>query len=461
RACARRRRRCPSARAPPAGPRTPPACADAGRARSVPPRRRRKRPRSGGFRGEGSSRPDFAEPRNAGRHQARAGRFVLVRIPRVHLKNSTRNAPWPASAQRPLQGFLDDGFGTHAVLVDGVGQALHLSRLVTQRGQCGARLGQCADRRGRSAGQRDLPHPGLVAHLQHQALGGLLADAGDLHQAAALAGADHAPVILDADAGQHRQRHLGADAGNPDQIAEQALLRQGGEAEQQLRVLAHHQVGVQHHGLAHRRQAEEGRHRRFDLVADAMYVEQQQRRLLVQQGAAETADHDFTPPRVTAATWARVQRPLLPLPAAARSAAVPRSWAWHSATASASAASAGGASRSLSSALIMCCTWAFSARPWPTTADLTWAGAYSARLRPAPASAQIAAPRAWPSTMALETLRLTNTDSTAASCGAYSRIRAPSSLRICSSRSVRAPSPQRIWPCASQRWRGPSISITP
>ena len=72
-------------------------------------------------------------------------------------------------------------------------------------------------------------------------------------------------------------------------------------------------------------------------------------------------------------------------------------WRWVTATARASAASARGLRRRPGSPATIWATWAFSARPPPTTARFTRAGGYSAIGSPARAQTSSATPRAWPS----------------------------------------------------------------
>ena len=59
---------------------------------------------------------------------------------------------------------------------------------------------------------------------------------------------------FDADAGEDRQRDLGADARNLEQVAEQRALFLRAEAVEDVRVLAHHQVREQAHVAARRGQ---------------------------------------------------------------------------------------------------------------------------------------------------------------------------------------------------------------
>ena len=95
----------------------------------------------------------------------------------------------------------------------------------------------------------------------------------------------------DRQAREHRERGARADAGDLQQLPERAPLVVGAEAEEQVRVLAHDEVREQRHALAGRRQVVERAHRHVDLVGDALHVEQELRRILLEQGAGEAADH--------------------------------------------------------------------------------------------------------------------------------------------------------------------------
>src|SRR5690606_10006801 len=126
----------------------------------------------------------------------------------------------------------------------------------------------------------------------------------------------------------------------------------------------------------------EGRHRRLELVTDAADVEHQPRRLLRDEDALQATDHRR-----------RLQAPRgIPT-----RSTLDRVCACASAIASASAASACSLPGRSSSRPTMCCTCAFSPAPVPTTACFTSRAAYSVTPRPWCTTAQIAAPRAWPS----------------------------------------------------------------
>ena len=121
-------------------------------------------------------------------------------------------------------------------------------------------------------------------------------------------------------------------------------LRLGGEAVQQMRILAHQQMGVQRDLRAGRGQLVEGAHRHVDLVADALHVDQHLRRMLLENGA-RTGGRSHEPPVAHPNTrrWQALPRPCPPC-------------AWQIAHASASAASALGSPGSCSSRRTISCT---------------------------------------------------------------------------------------------------------
>ncbi len=73
---------------------------------------------------------------------------------------------------------------------------------------------------------------------------------------------------------------------------ERATLALAAEAEQQVRVLADDEMSEQHDARAGQRQVVEGAHRHVDLVADALHVEQDLRRVFLDEDSGEAADHD-------------------------------------------------------------------------------------------------------------------------------------------------------------------------
>ena len=136
-----------------------------------------------------------------------------------------------------------------------------------------------------------LPVVQAIAHLHDQPLGGLLADARQPHQGSGIAVLHAADELIGGDPGEDGQRQPGADPADLDQRPKQAALVLAGEAEQQVGILADHQMGVQGHRLTHRRQGVEGGHGGFQFVAHTGHVQQQGGRLFGKQGARESTDH--------------------------------------------------------------------------------------------------------------------------------------------------------------------------
>ena len=91
----------------------------------------------------------------------------------------------------------------------------------------------------------------LVAQLDDDPLGRPLADPGDGLEALRVAGGDRPQQLARRAAGEGRDRDLGPDPADRDQLAEEVALLLGGEAEEGQRVVAGDQLGVQE-GLARR-----------------------------------------------------------------------------------------------------------------------------------------------------------------------------------------------------------------
>ena len=65
------------------------------------------------------------------------------------------------------------------------------------------------------------------------------------------------------------------------------------ETKQQMRILAHDEMRVQHHFFMQRGQVVERAHRHIHFVAHALHVQHNLRRILFQQDAAQSSDHVF------------------------------------------------------------------------------------------------------------------------------------------------------------------------
>jgi len=94
------------------------------------------------------------------------------------------------------------------------------------------------------------------------------------------------------DAGQHRQRQLGADAADRNQPLEQILLETGRKTEEQQRVLAHVGVNAQRDLRARVAEPVEGGQRHGHVIPDAVDVDDDPVRLLVENASSEVRDHE-------------------------------------------------------------------------------------------------------------------------------------------------------------------------
>ena len=114
-----------------------------------------------------------------------------------------------------------------------------------------------ADGRRRPASDARGGRRHLVAQLEHEALGGLLADAGHLAQHVGAAAGDRERELRVVERGEQAERNARADAADADQLLEQHQVVARGEAEQRERVFAHVEVRVER-----RRRADRRAHRR-------------------------------------------------------------------------------------------------------------------------------------------------------------------------------------------------------
>src|SRR5688572_28186825 len=242
-----------------------------------------------------------------------------------------------------------------------------------------------------------------IFQLDDDALGRLLADAGNRGEPGHVGLLDGAYELVRLHAGQHRQREPRADAADTNQSFEKRELERRRESVQGQGILTDMSVNTQRDVAAFVTQAVKGRERNRHVIADAVDVDHNAVRLLLGDPPAQVGNH---------VRAGRYRRQLVPLPApsalAARTTVAASGGVWQCtrqmATASASAASCGdGTAASPRSSLTICWTCGLSARPYPTTARLISAGVYSTTGSPACAAASIATPRAWPSFSAVRT----------------------------------------------------------
>src|SRR5579884_3641191 len=138
--------------------------------------------------------------------------------------------------------------------------------------------------------RRDRHGRELLLQLEHDPLGGLLADAGDRLEARGVLAHDRAAQLLGRGTRHDRERHLRADTVHREELDEELALAPVGEAVELQRVLAHVQIRLDDDlvgavGLPHRAR------RRRDEVADAADVEQEPLRRRADRHAAQARDH--------------------------------------------------------------------------------------------------------------------------------------------------------------------------
>nr|GEU28642.1 hypothetical protein [Tanacetum cinerariifolium] len=107
----------------------------------------------------------------------------------------------------------------------------------------------------------------LAFELEQQSLGGFLADAGHLDQAARFLQRDRVRQVGNRHAGEDRQRGARTDAGDLDQLAEHGAFLGIAKAEQQVGILADRLVREQHHFFTHAGQVVEGGDKLTDQAA--------------------------------------------------------------------------------------------------------------------------------------------------------------------------------------------------
>ncbi len=196
-------------------------------------------------------------------------------------------------------------------------------------------------RAGRSANLERLTgrqHLQAIAHFDDEPLRRLAANARNAREGRGILRLHAAVKLVHAGTGKDAERNAGTDAGNLDELAEETPFAFGAETKQDVSVLAHDEMRVQHDVRADGWQAIERRHRRLDFVADATHIQQQHGRMLRGQSTAQKADQGCAPSSAIEASTAW---------------RVPREYAWHRASPIASAASGPSSPLSLSSDITM------------------------------------------------------------------------------------------------------------
>src|SRR5690606_4810075 len=196
-----------------------------------------------------------------------------------------------------LQGTADQFFAAESFFLDRVHRPAGLLRLVAQsnevtdriRGARGClRSGTGCQRR--RAGQA-FPGRELALELDQQACGSLLAYSRNPGQGTGILSLDRADELIHLEPGHECQGQLGPHAVEPDQLTEQLTITLVGKGIEQLRILAHNQMGMQGGFFAQRRQPVEGTHRRLHLVTHTTHIQQNLRWLLLQQYACKPTNH--------------------------------------------------------------------------------------------------------------------------------------------------------------------------
>jgi hypothetical protein len=144
--------------------------------------------------------------------------------------------------------------------------------------------------RGRRLGLPDRAE--ALLQLQHDALGGLLADARDCLEARRVLECDRTAQLVGRGAGHDCERDLRADALDGEQQREELPLGRLGEAEELQGILAHVQIGLEH-DLAPRLGLPPGAVGGVDEVADTADVENDAVRRARDDLPAKPRDHEL------------------------------------------------------------------------------------------------------------------------------------------------------------------------
>ena len=136
----------------------------------------------------------------------------------------------------------------------------------------------------------------FAAQFEHHAFGGFLADAGGGGEAFDVFGGDGGGKLVGAHGGEDAERGFGADAAHFDELAEGVAFAVAAEAEEEVGIFAHDELGVERDGFAHGGQGVEGLHGNVGFVGDAVYVDNDLRGDGFDEFAGELADHGMRLP---------------------------------------------------------------------------------------------------------------------------------------------------------------------
>ena len=131
----------------------------------------------------------------------------------------------------------------------------------------------------------------FAAQFQHHAFGGFFADAGGGGEAFDVFFGDGLRQLVGIHGRQDAQCGFGTDAADFDQLAEGGALLGRGESKQQMRVFADDKLGVEMDGFANGGQVVESLHGNVGFITDAVDVDNDLRRIFLNQFACEPADH--------------------------------------------------------------------------------------------------------------------------------------------------------------------------
>src|SRR5260221_12305083 len=232
----------------------------------------------------------FAWPTYSARSLGRRARSSAIswgEAGATEIRRSASIIAFPSWLRQELQR-LANRIGERKIRSQLLHRALRLALIVAKAEE---RIDDVAAR-GRSVGARAAHREGQpVAQLQHEALGGLLADAGNLGEARRILRGHRRREVVHRKSGEHRERDLGTHATDFQELAKRGALARGEEAVEQVRILAHHHVREERHVLARARKMVEGAHRHVDLVAHAVGDDDHLWRVLLDQLAEDAPDH--------------------------------------------------------------------------------------------------------------------------------------------------------------------------
>src|SRR5215469_7395698 len=131
----------------------------------------------------------------------------------------------------------------------------------------------------------------LVTKLEHHALGGFLADAGNARERTDVVALDRSNHRVRRHAAQDRDRQPGPDAADADQLFKELLLLAAQEAKKRERIFAHMRVDKHRHFHSQRGQCRKGGNADVDFISDARGLDGGLIGMLGDQLPAKMGDH--------------------------------------------------------------------------------------------------------------------------------------------------------------------------